>query len=318
MSNELKPPIILFGNTRSGTTIVQKVMSAHPDIVGWYEPSELWLYADPGRPHDEFDESDATDKVKRYIRKQFLNYQQQNGNCVIFEKTPKNILKIPYVRAIFPEATFLYIIRNPFSFISSVEYKWQHTVTRKGILRRLKSTPVTQLHHHLANYLVQLYTKRILGRKYLSIWGPRYKGIQEDLKNQDLLTVIARQWAIGSKKAEEDLALFDKGQVIKFRYEDFVENPILHMERICSHCGFEMTNHIVSAVHELVELDRQLKWQRFNPRDLARILPEISGEMARHGYEIPKEIAEAIRNVQEAQSELVIHLDQPKETGQLG
>jgi hypothetical protein len=121
MSNELKPPIILFGNTRSGTTIVQKVMSAHPDIVGWYEPSELWLYGDPGRPHDEFDESDATDKVKRYIRKQFLKYQQQNGNCVVFEKTPKNILKIPYVRAIFPEATFLYIVRNPFSFISSVK-----------------------------------------------------------------------------------------------------------------------------------------------------------------------------------------------------
>nr|HMQ53618.1 sulfotransferase [Anaerolineae bacterium] len=73
MSNQLKPPIIILGNTRSGTTIVQKVMATHPEIVQWYEPRTLWLYADPGRSHDEFDESDATDSVEQYIRKQFLN-----------------------------------------------------------------------------------------------------------------------------------------------------------------------------------------------------------------------------------------------------
>jgi hypothetical protein len=300
MSSELKPPIILLGNTRSGTTIVQKVMSAHPEIVGWYEPSELWLYADPGRPHDEFDESDATDKVKRYIRKQFLKYQKQHGNFVVLEKTPKNILKIPYVRAIFPEATFLFMVRNPFSFISSVEFKWQRPVTGRGIIRRLKSTPLPQLHHHLGNYLVQQYNKRILRRKYLSIWGPRYRGIQEDLKTHDQLTVIARQWSICSKKAEEDLAFFENGQVLRLRYEDFVADPISDLERICSHCGFEMTNHIVSAANELVKSDRQLKWHRFDPRDLARILPELDGEMQRHGYEIPAEIAEAIGNLQAA------------------
>jgi hypothetical protein len=307
MLSQLKPPIILFGNTRSGTTIVQKVMSAHPDIVGWYEPSELWLYADPGRQHDEFDESDATDKVKRYVRKNFLKYQQRNGNCVIFEKTPKNILKIPYVRAIFPEATYLYIVRNPFSFISSVEYKWQQTVTGRGIIRRLKSTPFNQLHHYVGNYIVQQYNKRILRRKYLSIWGPRYKGIQEDLKTQDLLTVIARQWAMCSKKAEADLSLFDDGQVLRLRYEDFVADPIINLDHICTHSGFEMTNHIVSTANELVKADRQLKWQRFNPRDLARIIPEISGEMERHGYVIPKDIAQAIENLSGNQEEWVVN-----------
>jgi len=279
---------------------VQDCMAAHPDIVGWYEPSELWLYGDPARIHDEFDERDATEKVKRYIRKQFLKYQQRNGNCIVFEKTPKNILKIPYVRAIFPEATYLYIVRNPFSFISSVEYKWQRTVTGKGILRRLKSAPLNQLHHHASNYLVQQYNKRILGRKYLSIWGPRYKGIQEDLKTCDQLTVIARQWAVISKKAEDALALFEPGQVLRMRYEDFVVDPISHLKRICAHSGVQMTDHILKAASELVKSDRQLKWQRFNPRDLARILPEIEGEMKRHGYEVPVDIAEAIGSYQKA------------------
>jgi hypothetical protein len=293
MTSELKPPIILFGNTRSGTTIVQKVMCVHPELASWYEPRTLWLYADPGRPHDEFDERDATDNVKRYIRKQFLKFQKQHGDRVVMEKTPANILKIPYVRAIFPEATFLFVVRNPFSFISSVERKWQRPVSGKGIRRRLQHTPINQLHHYAGRLFMQQFSKRILRRKYLSLWGPRYKGMDQELKTHDLLTVIARQWSECSKKAEKDLALFPEGQVLRLRYEDFVEDPISDLERICAHCGLTMTDEMVRAANEWVKSDRQTKWQRFDAQDLARILPEIEGEMQRHGYEIPQEIAQA-------------------------
>jgi Sulfotransferase family len=294
MSGELRPPIILFGNFRSGTTMLQKVISTHPDVAAWSEPIGLWLYADPGRSHDEFDENDATDKVKSYIRKKFLKYQQQHGNRMIVEKSPHNILRIPYVRAIFPEARFLFIVRNPLSFISSVELKWQRPMRRGRIVRRMKSTPLTQLHHYLKRFFSQQWSKQILRRKYLSIWGPRYKGIQEDLKRDDLLTVIARQWSLSSRKAERDLALFEDGQILRLRYEDFVEDPISDLERICAHCGLQMTNDMAEAVKEMVKSDRNLKWQRFDPHDLARIIPEIREEMQRHGYEIPEEIAQAM------------------------
>ncbi len=297
MSNQLKPPIIILGNTRSGTTVVQNAMSFHPNVAIWYEPRTLWLYADPGRKHDEFDEKDATDKVKKYIRGRFLKYQQQNGNRIVIEKTPANILKISYVRAIFPEAIFLFIVRNPFSFISSVELKWQRPVTKKGINRRLMSTPITQLHHYAGRFFMQQFGKRILRRKYLSIWGPRYKGIERDLKTTDLLTVIARQWAICSRKAEEDLALFEDGQVLRLKYEEFVTNPIANLERICTYCGLEMTNEMMAGALGLVKSDRQHKWRRFEPQNLARIIPEIEDEMRRHGYEIPAEIARYTRTI---------------------
>jgi hypothetical protein len=293
MSNELKPPIIILGNTRSGTTIVQKVLGTHPDLVGWYEPRTLWLYADPSRQHDEFDESDATDKVKGYIRNQFLKFQARYDNRAVIEKTPANILKIPYVRAIFPEATYLFIVRSPFSFISSVELKWQRTLSTTGIRRRLESTPVTQLHHYAGRFIKQYFDKRVLRRKYQSLWGPRYKDIEQDLQTEDLLTVIARQWSVCSRKAEKDLTLFEPGRVLRLKYEDFVEDPVSDMARICEHCGVEMTDKMVWAANEWVKADRQEKWRRFDPRDLARILPEIEDEMARHGYEIPPEIEQA-------------------------
>lgn len=294
MPDQLRAPIILFGNFRSGTTMLQKLICAHPDVVALYEPVGLWLYADPGRIHDEFDERDATDKVKRYIRNEFFKYQLQSGNRIIVEKTPHNILRIPYVRAIFPEARFLYIVRNPLSFISSVELKWQQPATRKRIVKRLKSTPVTQLHHYLKHFLNQHWNNRILRRKYLSVWGPRYKGIQEDLKAEDLMVIIARQWSRASSKAERDLTRFEDGQALKLRYEDFVQDPIPHMERICAHCGLQMTKEMVETVKSVVKTDRNLKWQRFEPQVLARIIPELSEEIQRHGYEIPTEIAQAI------------------------
>ncbi len=293
MEDGLKPPIILIGNTRSGTTILQNVMTEHPQLVRWYEPRNIWQYADPGRNHDEFDESDATERVKRYVRKRFLAYQRENGNGIIFENTPVNVLRVGYVHAIFPEAKFIYIIRDPFSVISSMELKWQKPISKmKGIRRRIKTTPLTQLHHYAWPFAKHQFHKRVLRRKYLPVWGTRYRGIQEDLKHLDHLTVMARQWAIGSRKAEEGLARIPSGSLLRLRYEDLVANPLRELERICDHCGIEMTDEIVEA-GSAIDRDRMEKWRRFDPATLAAILPEVSDEMRRHGYSVPPEVAEA-------------------------
>jgi hypothetical protein len=123
----------------------------------------------------------------------------------------------------------------------------------------------------------------------ISVYLGSYKSIQEDLKTKDLMTVIARQWSHASSKAERDLALFEAGRVLRLRYEDFVQDPISDMERICAHCGLQMTDDMAKTVKETVKTDRQLKWQRFEPDTLTRIVPELYEEMERYGYEVPIE-----------------------------
>ncbi len=293
----LRPPIILFGNFRSGTSIVQKALAVHPDVVAWYEPNSLWLCADPGRDHDEFDERDATDRVKRYVRGRFLRYQQEHGGAVVMEKSPHNILRIPYVKAIFPEATFMYMVRDPFSFISSVELKWQRPVTTTGAIRRLRETPLRQVHHYAAKYGRQQYAKKVRRTRYLPAWGPRYRGMHDELSSTDMLTVIARQWAEGSRRAERALADFDDGAVLRLRYEDFVADPVADLERICAHCGLQMTAEMVAAARATVEPDRTRKWERLDPQDLVRVVPELRDEMRRHGYEVPGELQLALADL---------------------
>lgn len=287
MEERLKPPIFLIGNYRSGTTIAQKLVGLHPGVVTWYEPRTLWLYADPGRRHDEFTERDATRKVIRYIRSRFLDYQTRNGNRQIMENTPSNVLRVPYVNAIFPEAIYLYITRNPFSCISSMELKWQRTKTWSGIRRSLQSTPVTQIPHYAAEFLRQRVHKRILRRKYSPAYGPRYSGFDKDLTEHDRLTIIARQWARGNRKAREDLARLRPGRVFFFRYEDLVQETETTVRAVYDHCGFSCSDEIVCTARGMVDPGRQEKWRRLDREHLRAIIPEIRDEMASYGYDIP-------------------------------
>lgn len=284
---ELKPPIFLIGNYRSGTTIAQKLIGLHPDIVTWYEPKTLWLYADPARRHDEFVETDATDRVARYIRGRFLDYQSRHGDRQIMENTPANVLRVPFVHEIFPEAIFLYITRNPFSYISSMELKWQRAKSIKGLIRLLKITPVTQIHYYAKDVIKQIVTKRLLGRKYTSVYGPRYNGIDRDLKEHEKLTVIARQWARGNRRAREDLAKLGNGRVLSFRYEDLIQDPELVLRRIYEHCGLNCTDDIARKAKEMIDPGRQQKWLRLEKKDLTAIIPEVRDEMEFYRYEIP-------------------------------
>jgi len=93
------------------------------------------------------------------------------------------------------------------------------------------------------------------------------------------------------------MAAFEDGQILRLKYEDFVDDPISDLERICAHCKLEMSTDMVNAVRDMVKSDRKTKWQRFDPHDLARIIPEIRDEMQRHGYEVPTELAQAIENL---------------------
>jgi hypothetical protein len=58
-----------------------------------------------------------------------------------------------------------------------------------------------------------------------------------------------------------------------------------------------MSSDMVKATREMVKSDRKLKWKRFDPHELARVLPEIWDEMQRHGYKIPDEIVQSIGNL---------------------
>lgn len=293
MADALKPPIILLGNVRSGTTMMQELFGLHPDVVPWFEPRTVWAYADPGRRHDRFDAADATPRVVSYIRRRFLRFQEANGGRRIMEKTPSNVMRIPYVRAIFPEARYLYIIREPLANLSSSELLWRLPIHRRKLWRRIKETPKTQLHHYATRYVVDHARVRLLKRRHVSVWGVRYPGIYEDLKQSTAEQVIARQWVEASRQVRADLEGLQEGDVMQVRYEDFVTDATTIFPRILEHFGLEMTDAIAGALNERVDPNRRDKWRRLDEQTVRACLPILRDEMAGHGYEVPEEYREA-------------------------
>jgi hypothetical protein len=289
MPGDLKPPIFLLGNVRSGTSMMHDLFDLHPEVKSWYEPRTIWMYADPGRRHDRFDESDARPRVIKYIRGRFLKYQQQNGNARVMEKTPSNLLRIPYVRAIFPEARYLYLVREPLANISSSELMWTQPIHRHKVWRRLKETPKSQLHYYVARFVVDHTRVRLLRKKYLSVWGVRYPGVYRDIKRLRVEEVIAKQWVECSRRAREDLKALDPGSVLEMRYEDFVASPVEEFGRVLAHFDLSMTPEIEEVLQEKIDPGRQDKWRRLDPGVIKAVLPILSNEMKLHGYDVPEE-----------------------------
>jgi sulfotransferase family protein len=287
---KLKPPIILIGNHRSGTTLTQQLFGLHPAVVTWHEPKTIWRYADPGRPDDEADESDATDEVVRYIRHRFLKYQLRNGNRQIMEKTPSNVLRVPFVHKVFPEAKFLYVTRNALSCINSAEVKWnkKKTKTWAALRKSLSDAPLSQLHYYARPFLSLVLVRKFLKNDDMLVTGPRYNGMDRDLKERGSLPTIARQWARCNRKAREDLAKLGDGRVLTFKYEDLTRDPASVLRRMYEHCGLSCDDSILNAARQVIDPGRQEKWRSLDQEQLRAIIPEIRDEMERYGYEIPQ------------------------------
>jgi len=293
MTDLLKPPIFLLGNVRSGTSMMHDLFDLHPQVKSWYEPRTIWVYPAPRRKHDRFDATDATPKVCRYIRHQFLKYQQAHGDLRIMEKTPSNIMRIPYVRAIFPESKYLYMVRHPLDQLSSSEIKWRQPITLAHVRMRLSQTPWHQLPAYAGRFVRDHFRSKILRRQHVSVWGVRYPGIYQDIAQLTTEQVIAKQWAACSQQAEKDLAQCPPHLLLRLRYEDFVADPAHHFTRIGQHFDLPITDQLKQQVTAIVDPHRQNKWRRIPPDVLRPCLSILEPEMKQHDYHIPQDLLDA-------------------------
>lgn len=106
---ESDKPIFIVGMPRSGTTLLEQIVSSHPKVgaVGelgnWAELTELFR---SGRQ--------PTKKETEAVAGSFLKKLEQMApsHLRITEKTPQNYLILGQIHAVFPEARILHIRRN--------------------------------------------------------------------------------------------------------------------------------------------------------------------------------------------------------------
>lgn len=103
--------IFIVGCARSGTSILGELIAAHPEVTYFFEQHSTWELGGMGENESHrLLAKHATEAVKAQIQAWFQEHAQNAVTLV--EKNPRNILRIPYVKSIFPDAKFIHIIRD--------------------------------------------------------------------------------------------------------------------------------------------------------------------------------------------------------------
>ena len=104
-------PIFILGMPRSGTTLVEQIISSHSNVMGAGEIRLVTMFG--------FNLiNNLCNNNKNLLvefRNKYLNYLQNvsNGEMFVTDKMPHNFLYIGLISKIFPEAKIIHVQRNP-------------------------------------------------------------------------------------------------------------------------------------------------------------------------------------------------------------
>ena len=246
-------PVIILGAPRSGTNILRDVLTHTDGLETWPcdEINAIWRHGNQTWPNDQFPAQLATSVVKKFIRGRFHRQWQRSGQPkFIVEKTCANMLRVPFVDAVLPEAKFIHILRNETDVVKSAKRRWQGEFEGQALpylLAKLRYVPVSDL-----PYIGWRFITRAIGKRdHYQNWGP----VPSDMPDTtDVAEKCQAQWRSCVLAASTALQSIDECRHCTIRYEALVRDPYLVVKQI-----FDFLDHPVSEreIYQAVKLIRR-------------------------------------------------------------
>jgi hypothetical protein len=131
VGEQIDRPVFIVGMGRSGTTLLGRILAAHPSVGFLNEPKAMWhvirddedvigSYAPPHTGRLCLRAEDADEEVSRRGHALFAWYLRASRSKRVVDKYPELVFRHAFVRAIFPDARFLIAVRSPWSALRSV------------------------------------------------------------------------------------------------------------------------------------------------------------------------------------------------------
>jgi hypothetical protein len=250
-----------------------------------YDINYIWRLGNENLPHDELPPPLLTKQIRRQIVRYFGGYCL--GAPFLIEKTVSNCLRIPYVNAVFPNAKFIHLVRNGLDVVESAYRQWTAPPNWRYIRKKAMTFPLMQAPGYALSYAMDIL-QRVLTKsnKGISAWGPRYRGIEEDIASKELLEVCAIQWARCVKKAMQDLDNLSDYKVLTVRYEDFGCDPRQHLKSIARFVGLNPEPYADLDVDVVSKRNIGKGHRNLNADQKALIKPYIEETALSLGYDL--------------------------------
>jgi len=279
-------PLIIIGPARSGTRLVRDWVARHPliDKVP-YDINYIWRLGNESVPHDELEPHMLDSKKVNRIRRAIESYRGKGP--FLIEKTVSNCLRVPFVDAILPNARYIMLLRDGWDVIESTYRQWLAPPEWNYIFKKMLKFPLSQAPGYAFRYAIQTLAKMFGTRSSQnSTWGPRYRGIDQDVASKKLIEVCAIQWQLSVEKSHAALEALPVQRLMKIRYEDFVDDPIEQLAGVANYLGidpepyYKMTDLSQVSRNNIGKGKRQL-----TEEDLSLIGPIIKETMLELGKE---------------------------------
>lgn len=267
-------PVFIVSAPRSGSTLLFETLSQAKDAWTIGDESHHVIESISSlhpRAHDwasnRLTADDSTSEVMAKLHAQFTrrlrNRCETAWNCNgdtgcrpvrLLAKTPKDSLRIPFLKAVFPNARFIYLHRNPEANISSIMEGWRsRRFVTYANLPGWASMP----------------------------WSFLLPPDWQHYRDATLAEIAAFQWKSANQHILNDLSSIPADDCCTVRYDEFINNPQQTMYRLCQFADWPVDQHLDEYVSQPLPLSRYTlsepsptKWKK-NEDAVRAILPTV-------------------------------------------
>lgn len=276
----LDRPIFVTGLGRSGTTILGKLFSAHPDVGFLNEPKAIWsLIAPDSDVCADYVESggrfrlsanDASTEKSQLAHRLFSRYLSMVGAKRLVDKYPELVFRLDFVRALLPDAKLVFITRHGRDACQSIAL-WS---TRKG---RNSDSQDEQTEDWWGRdgvkwrYLMDELVKP--DSRYADIAGLDESKFSE-------VERAAVEWLV-TTEAGLDWEQGNPGQIIRVVYEDLANDPQTVIPAMLTACELSIDQDLLDYASEVLNPPPL----REDPELCDQIKQQFNRVLVRAGYE---------------------------------
>ncbi len=267
-------PLVILSAPRSGSTLLYELLTRSRSV-----------YSLGGESHGVIEELGGLDPMDGRVRSNRLTADDADGETALtlrtgfllgardaegvryldrspaarpptmrfVEKTPKNMLRVPFMLAVFPGARFVLLVREPREALSSMIEAWE-----SGKFITYPSLP-----------------------GFRGPWSMLLPDGYQSVSNQPIDVCAAFQWRSAMRVALDDLAQVPPENICVVRYDELVATPAEAVRRIAAMADidfediarFAATNALPVSTHTLSK-PKPDKWMRHAAR-MKPFLPEL-------------------------------------------